>query len=61
MEMPADILKVRFLLGGGFKINLSRFAAIATRSSPTKRMTNIIIEALKISRYKMLYHRRVTY
>ena len=50
MEMPADILKVRFLLGGGFKINLSRFAAIATRSSPTKRMTNIIIEALKISR-----------
>ena len=35
LEMPADILNVRFLLGGGFAISLSRFAAIATRSSPT--------------------------
>ena len=35
--MPADILKVRFLLGGGFAISLSKFAAIATRSSPTIR------------------------
>ena len=44
--MPADILKVRFLLGGGFAINLSRFAAIATRSSPTiKKMTDLTIGA----------------